>query len=192
MRTSLVSLSLLSTALLAACSDDIPPPKDVRAAIADDLHNVLTEGKAAMDGSTANLPTGAAFGFATTAVGTVSPRLAAPLSNLLHAKDRTTNATGDDIDPDAIIQTLNEKLFTDANYLGDGVYKVPPELVCDDGDVDCAQHVTDAQLRVRVAESHMEEFQAAAARAGISLSAWVTERLLKYARQESRQEIRHD
>jgi predicted HicB family RNase H-like nuclease len=50
----------------------------------------------------------------------------------------------------------------------------------------------EAQLRVRVAESHMEEFQAAAARAGISLSAWVTERLLKSARQESRQESRHD
>lgn len=153
MRTSLLSLSLLSTALLAACSDDIPPPKDVRAHIADDLHNVLSEGKAAMAGSTANLPTGAAFGFATTAVGGVSPRLAAPLSNLLqHAKDRTSNATGDEIDPDAIIQTLNEKLFTDANYLGDGIYKVPPELVCADGDVDCAQHVTDAQLRVRVAD----------------------------------------
>jgi predicted DNA binding CopG/RHH family protein len=44
----------------------------------------------------------------------------------------------------------------------------------------------EAQLRVRVAESHMAEFQAAAARAGISLSAWVTERLLKCARQEGR------
>ena len=50
----------------------------------------------------------------------------------------------------------------------------------------------EAQLRVRVAESHMDEFQAAAGRAGISLSAWVTERLLKCARQESRQEDRHD
>jgi predicted HicB family RNase H-like nuclease len=42
---------------------------------------------------------------------------------------------------------------------------------------------------------HMAEFLAAAARAGISLSAWVTERLLRCARQESRQEkqeSRHD
>ena len=44
------------------------------------------------------------------------------------------------------------------------------------------------QLRVRVARAHMEAFKAAAARAGISLSAWVTERLLRCARQESRQE----
>jgi predicted HicB family RNase H-like nuclease len=48
------------------------------------------------------------------------------------------------------------------------------------------------QLRVRVAESHMNAFKAAAARAGISLSAWVTERLLKCARQESRQEKQED
>jgi predicted HicB family RNase H-like nuclease len=53
----------------------------------------------------------------------------------------------------------------------------------------------ESHLRVRLAEPHMAEIQAAAARAGISLSAWVTERLLKCARQESRQErqeSRHD
>lgn len=43
-----------------------------------------------------------------------------------------------------------------------------------------------APLRVRVAESHMEEFKAAAQKAGIGLSAWVTERLLKAARQENK------
>ena len=32
----------------------------------------------------------------------------------------------------------------------------------------------------------MEEFKAAALRAGISLSAWVTERLLRIARQENK------
>jgi predicted HicB family RNase H-like nuclease len=45
----------------------------------------------------------------------------------------------------------------------------------------------EAHLRVRVAESHMDEFKAAAARSGIGLSAWVVERLLKCARQENRQ-----
>lgn len=53
----------------------------------------------------------------------------------------------------------------------------------------------ESHLRVRLAEPHMAEIQTAAARAGISLSAWVTERLLKCARQESRQEkqeSRHD
>lgn len=45
-----------------------------------------------------------------------------------------------------------------------------------------------AHLRVRVAESHMAEFQAAAEKSGITLSAWVTERLLKCARQEARED----
>jgi predicted HicB family RNase H-like nuclease len=39
-------------------------------------------------------------------------------------------------------------------------------------------------LRVRISEAHDEEIKAAAARAGISVSAWCTERLLKCARQE--------
>ena len=43
----------------------------------------------------------------------------------------------------------------------------------------------EAHLRVRLAESHMEEIKAAALKAGISVSAWVTERLLKVARQEN-------
>lgn len=46
----------------------------------------------------------------------------------------------------------------------------------------------EAHLRVRVAESHMKEFQAAAEKSGITLSAWVTERLLRCARQEARED----
>lgn len=44
----------------------------------------------------------------------------------------------------------------------------------------------EAHLRVRVSESQMDEFKAAAAKAGISLSAWVTERLLRVARLENK------
>ncbi len=44
----------------------------------------------------------------------------------------------------------------------------------------------EAHLRVRVSEAQMEEFKAAAEKAGISLSAWVTERLLRVARQENK------
>jgi hypothetical protein len=43
----------------------------------------------------------------------------------------------------------------------------------------------ETHLRVRVAESHMAEFKAAAQKAGITLSAWVVERLLIAARQEA-------
>lgn len=44
----------------------------------------------------------------------------------------------------------------------------------------------ESHLRVRVSEAHMDEFKAAASKAGISLSAWVTERLLRVARQENK------
>ncbi len=168
MRTRLVSLSLISTALVA-CSGDAPAPSDVRARIADDLHHVLTEGKAAIDGSTANLPTGSAFGFATTALDSAgAARLAAPVARLFEAKDRRLAVDGEDtadFDPDAIIDTLNQELFTDANYLGDGIYEVPASLVCEETiydpdtntestsiDAECAQRLAQAELRIRVEE----------------------------------------
>ena len=75
MRTTLVSLSLLSTALIA-CSDDPPPPSDVRSRISEDLRYILTEGKTAIDGSTASLPSGAALGFATRKLEQARPVLA--------------------------------------------------------------------------------------------------------------------
>jgi predicted HicB family RNase H-like nuclease len=39
-------------------------------------------------------------------------------------------------------------------------------------------------LRVRLSAAHQEEIKEAAKQAGISVSAWATERLLKAARQE--------
>lgn len=50
----------------------------------------------------------------------------------------------------------------------------------------------ESHLRVRVAETHMAEFKVAAESAGITLSAWVVERLLKAARQEARERALHD
>lgn len=145
MRTTLASLSLLSTALIA-CSDEPPPPSEVRARIAEDLRYVLTEGKAALDGGTANLPTGAAFGFATQLLGD------GPAARL-----QAFDASDDGFDVDGIVQALNERLFTDANYLGNGLFKVPADLVCKDEtttviDSACAQRLTQAQLRIRVAD----------------------------------------
>ncbi len=42
-----------------------------------------------------------------------------------------------------------------------------------------------AYLRVRLAEGHEKEIKQAAEKAGITVSAWVTERLLKAARYEN-------
>ena len=100
---------------------------------------MLTEGKAAFDGSTANLPTGSAFGFATKMLGSSTT-----------ARLLALDPSDDSFDIDDIVHTLNERLFTDANYLGNGVYKVPADLVCEAADLECVQHVTQAELRVRV------------------------------------------
>jgi predicted HicB family RNase H-like nuclease len=45
----------------------------------------------------------------------------------------------------------------------------------------------DTNLRMRVSEAHLTVFKAAAERAGISLSSWVTDRLLRAARQEQKE-----
>ena len=114
---------------LAACSADPPSPKTVRSRIATDLGHVLTEAKAAADGGTQDLP-----GAATArALGLTLPAMPT-------------------FDPAAIVSWLDDRLFTDANYVGDGIYRVPPELVCAAGDAACAQHLADADLRVRVEE----------------------------------------
>jgi hypothetical protein len=68
-----------------------------------------------------------------------------------------------DVDPTDITNRLETELFTDANYLGAGIYKVPASFVCkqtvynDDGtttqeiDPDCATQLDKLQLRIRVA-----------------------------------------
>src|ERR1700690_1112673 len=36
------------------------------------------------------------------------------------------------LDPDATVKFLNERVFTDSNFLGSGLYRLPPELACTD------------------------------------------------------------
>lgn len=45
----------------------------------------------------------------------------------------------------------------------------------------------DTNLRMRISPAHLATFKDAAERAGISLSAWVTDRLLRVARQEQKE-----
>lgn len=167
--TPLLTLSLLSTALIA-CGDGPPDPSEVRSALRNDLGHVLREGQASMDATT-NMPSGTAFGFATIALGGTDGaalRAMAPVSRFLNDlnPDLRDGTAGFDEETgsDAVIQMLEQELFTDANYLGDGVFRVPASLVCeqttydpDTGiettsiDPDCAQKLDLAQLRIRVA-----------------------------------------
>jgi hypothetical protein len=169
--TSLLTLSVLSTTLIACGSDDPPTPTEVRTALTDDLSYVLREGEAAM-AATDSLPTGSAFGFATVALGDSSDtagRALAPLTRFIDdmvgdTRTQTQSFDEEQTASDAIVKKLNDELFTNANYLGDGVYRVPASLVCtettydpDTGtettavNPDCAQKLDEAQLRIRVA-----------------------------------------
>jgi hypothetical protein len=173
MRLPFLTLSILSTSLLA-CSDELPTPTDVRTALRDDLGHVLREGQAATE-ATATLPTGGAFGFATVAFGgsdSAAARALAPLARRITerlapaSRDRqqSFDETEDgDIDTDALVDELEQELFTDANYLGNGVYRVPASLVCESStydettgettssiDPDCAAQLDQEQLRIRV------------------------------------------
>ncbi|HWU89634.1 MAG TPA: hypothetical protein VN253_20370 [Kofleriaceae bacterium] len=168
--SSLLALSITAGLGLgvAACADDPPPPDEVRARISTDLAHVLREGSAAIAGGTEGLPGAAASGMLDRVLGTdsgISPRLRTALTSLTARGVRGVRPADGPYDPDAGIAFLNDKLFTDANHLGDGIYQVPPAVVCAQTAVDgsgtpvetidptCADHLAAAQLRIRVSTS---------------------------------------
>jgi hypothetical protein len=166
--TSILAFSLFSAVTVLACNDDKPPtPIEVRERIASDLGNVLHEANAAISGGTTAIPGAAALAVVDRVLGsdpqigpavrTVSERFAARASA---APDEASDA----IDTDALIARLNDKLFTDENHIGDGIYEVPASLVCATTTVDstghsieaidgeCAERRATAELRVRTAK----------------------------------------
>lgn len=171
--SSLLALSLTASfgLGLAACSDPPPPPDEVRARISSDLANILREGNAAIEGGTEGLPGAAAAGLFDRVIGSadsafaIAPRLNAVVASLTARGVRGARPADAPYDPEAEIEYLNDKLFTDANYLGDGIFAVPPSLACtrttydpDDNpietiDAQCADNFAAAQLRIRVSTS---------------------------------------
>jgi hypothetical protein len=115
---------------------------------------VLTEAKAASDGTTAKLPSTDMFQLflASEAPNRLPAWLDIDLSNALtHTIERAAAESDEEFDPESITKLLEEEVFTDANHVGDGIYRVPASLVCEDGDAECAADFAKAQLRVRVA-----------------------------------------
>lgn len=157
MRQPVSSLLALSCFAIAGCGDDPPTPTEVRASIAGDLAEVIRETNAAVTSSTEALPGDATLGIVDRVLGTSSStslRVHRFVDRFRHAGARP--ADGDAIDADEQIGYLNDKVFTDANHVGDGIYVIPPSLVCDDGegaiDAECAQRLAQAQIRIRTAK----------------------------------------
>lgn len=133
---------------LAGCGDDPPSPSEVRSSLTRDLAHVLNEGEAALAGVD-DVPGAAALSLMT---DMVRERATLPggegLARLLAPADEDE----DDLDVDALIETLGNEVFTDANHVGDGVFRIPASLVCGEPvDPTCAENFDAAQLRVRVA-----------------------------------------
>lgn len=163
---SLLAFAAVSSLAALGCTDAPPTPTEVRGQISSDLGNVLHETNAAFSGSTASLPGGAALAMVDQVLGASTPaslrvrQLAAPLV----AGGSNADPSGNDlIDADASVSYLDDQLFTDANHLGNGIYQVPPSLVCSRTAVDssgnpvttidpaCADRLAKADLRIRVA-----------------------------------------
>jgi hypothetical protein len=167
-RPSLLALPILAGLGLAACEDVRPlPPDETRAHISTDLASVLRESRAAYQGGTEALPGAAASAAADRIFGSdssIALRVRSAMSRLTAAPVRGSALPADPQpdDTDQQIAFLNEKLFIDANYLGDGIYQVPPSLVCAETTIDstghtietidqvCAEKLAAADLRVQV------------------------------------------
>src|SRR5687768_16024609 len=146
---ALLAVSLLSAGLFG-CDDPPPPPSEVRSRLSDDLGHVLREAAAAGEGTSAALPGAASFSMMERALGQSSSgtsstpfRIASDFVQRFTGRTATTrqgllpeDPPAEGFDTDAIIAELNTTIFTDANHLGDGVYQVPVELMCETTDWD--------------------------------------------------------
>ncbi|MGE0546872.1 MAG: hypothetical protein AB7O24_23610 [Kofleriaceae bacterium] len=157
---TLLAIALTSSLGVAACGDDPPAPAELRARISNDLGHVLTESMAATEGTSDGLPGLETLGVLERAVGISSEDgIGARLQSGMRA---SFDGEEPGADPQQIIDELNATLFADANHLGDGIYRVPAELVCTTTDFDpngndietidaeCAQQLELAELRIRV------------------------------------------
>lgn len=162
--TSLLALSLFSSLTVLGCNDAPPAPSEVRERISNDLGNVLREANAAIAGGTEAIPGAAALAVVDRVLGSdlqVGPSLRAVSERMTARTSAAPDDTSYEIDVDALIAQLNDKLFTDANHVGDGIYQVPASLVCTRTTVDtngnsietidarCAEQLATAELRVR-------------------------------------------
>jgi hypothetical protein len=163
-----LALSLLSSLTAVGCNEDPPTPTQLRGTISSDLGNVLRESSTAINGSTDAVPGASALALVDRLLGTsgqitlplqaMTTRLAARASGAAPASGAIA------IDADAEVAYLNDKLFTDANYVGDGIYQVPASLVCtrtavdpsgnpvDTIDATCAAQLAKVDLRIRTAK----------------------------------------
>jgi len=166
--SSFLTLSLFSAVAVLGCNDTPPPTStEVRERISNDLGNVLREANAAISGGTEAVPGAAALAVVDRVLGgapAIGPSLRTATERMAARASAAPGDGGYQIDVDALIAQLNDKLFTDENRVGDGIYQVPASLVCtrttidskgnsiETIDAECAVQLAKADLRVRTAK----------------------------------------
>jgi len=151
---------------MAACNDPPPSTAAVQSHITDDLGRILRESNAAAQTPVPGSSSLSLLGSLVPALSVSTGTSSAPLAALLPQLGSVGKSAGVDavtgVDTDATIKYLNEKIFIDANRVGDGIYKIPAALACSQTTVDqnggttttvnadCASKFDQAELRIRV------------------------------------------
>jgi hypothetical protein len=118
-------LGLCAVSALLGCSNDPLPPSEVQSQVSANLGDLLREASQALADGVLGLPPPAAFSLIERAVGVDTPvaRAFGQIAALF-----ATPAPS--IDVPTIVDAVNEKIFSDAHYHGDGIYELSPAVVC--------------------------------------------------------------
>lgn len=144
-RSSLLRFALIAP-LIAGCGADPPSPAEVRASISSDLGRILNQTDAAI--TEAGITQAAIARSVSAALSFLA--VADPIARAV-ALATTDVSYLEARDPDAIVAWLNDQLFTDANYIGGGIYRAPAALVCGEVaiDDDCTTMFAELDPKVR-------------------------------------------
>lgn len=151
-----LALGLASSSTIAGCAEDDPlPPTEVRRGISSDLATVLRQTSDAIAGTRDVLPAPGVLAMFERALGVNTPvaRAVASVAAWLAVEPAAIDAT-------AVTSYLNDRVFDDASYLGDGIYQLSPSLLCtttvpdagggsvQDVDAGCVAQVARLDLRI--------------------------------------------
>jgi hypothetical protein len=137
-------LFLVGIMVATGACDKPPTPTEVRKGLLDNLPPVVAD----LNGTgTAISESDMAAAFDST-LGGIRDAFPQTFEQLTVAKLPATDA-----EVEADLRDLVERIFSDANHEGDGVFRVHGDILCDDAEpdyADCVQQVEAMELRIRV------------------------------------------
>jgi hypothetical protein len=159
-----VALGPCCAAAIVGCGKDDPlPPADVQAQIQTHLGDLLGEANASIANSWEVMPRPDVLGLLERVVGVDTP-----VAQMIHELGEQIAVPPAPIDVPATIAYLDDQLFDEASYLGDGIYVVSPAVVCSpSGDAGCTAQLARLDLRLHTTVSLPVTFGGARSDGGI-------------------------